>query len=620
MGQSSAKPSVLRTYATAVGAMDQTIAPPLGTLRPALDDFRSSKGWGDWLDDVPPLDVDVGAVRGRLDQLGAFVDEVATGFEAADPDPKSDTAFTIDDTALDPYVTTRLGETVELVRDGNRWIFPGTDGEDFVRVVIRDGRTFLEVGVVVVGADGRRSIRWEPRELTAEQAANLVIRTGGNNDWVAISPDVRVGVTVWTGDGTDVVGSPGRHYSSRLGGSGDDRIFTGEGDDRIEGGAGNDQLYGGGGGDYIDGQDGHDVIGAGDGEDVVYGGRGDDRIEGGDGNDYLEGGSGRDDVRGGEGEDILSGGRDDDTLDGGAGNDNLYGGRGVDTVTGGDGDDKVTAETQDRGGDLAEHWVHIELTGDPGAYAISTARPDWMTDAEWEAWKERLDSDVEFLRTTPSGRRSLEALDDASRNSDNAANPFDDDRHVRIVPYAPMGGGFLGLGQSPQVVSFDEYLDAYINRESLPHEDGDPPVDDLTRFDRSYASPQGNVVSYGQANVVPGGHRYPVLTLQHELSHAWDQLHDGWVDIGGRTYTETRHRPDGSTEDKVAPRNELNSVGLDLDGDGDIDTVGAGDGTDHPTYFTENALRDDLRMRRRTSYEHGTFVGDDRITYGDTDD
>jgi hypothetical protein len=58
----------------------------------------------------------------------------------------------------------------------------------------------------------------------------------------------------------------------------------------------------------------------------------------------------------------------------------------------------------------------------------------------------------------------------------------------------------------------------------------------------------------------------PALTLQHELSHAWDHLHDSAIDIGGRTYTETRHFPDGHTEDRVAPRPELNSVGFAGDG------------------------------------------------------
>ena len=618
MGTSSAKPSALRTFATAAGGMDETLAPRIAPLQAALDDFRASPGWPDHLDDVPPLDIDVGAARGRLAQLRTFVDQVAAGFEAADPDPNSDGTIWTSDSVLAPHVTVDLDETVELVRDGDRWIHPGTGGDDFVRVVVRDGVTYLEVGLVVT-RDGRRHIEWRPRALTASQAANLVIRAGGGNDWVVVSPDVSLGVTAWTGDGNDVVGSPGEHYASRLGGAGDDRIFTGAGDDRVEAGAGNDRVYSGAGGDYVDGQDGDDVIVGGDGGDVVYGGRGDDTISTGDGDDFAEGGSGNDSLHAGDGRDIVSGGRGDDTLDGGAGDDNLFGGRGVDTVAGGDGDDKITFETQDRTRQ-GETYVTIELTGDPGAYAIDMARPGWMTDAEWDAWTERLDSDIELLRTTETGRRSLEELDRASHESDSGLNPWDSDTRIRIVPYAPLSdGNFLGLGRSPEAVLFDQYLEAYLNQEVLPGEDsGDPVVDDLTRFDRSYAFDEW--VSYGQANVVGGDYGPPALTLQHELSHAWDHLHNGAIDIGGRTYTETRHFPDGHTEDRVAPRPELNSVGLDIDGDGHGDTVGAGDGTDHPTYLTENALRDELRMRRRTSYEWGTFAGDDRITYGDTDD
>jgi Ca2+-binding RTX toxin-like protein len=470
--------------------------------------------------------------------------------------------------------------------------------------------------------DGRRTIRWERRRLTAAQAQNLVIRTGGGNDWVAVSPDVHVSVTAWTGEGDDVYGMPGDHYASRLGGSGDDRIFTGDGNDRVDAGSGDDVVSTGAGDDYVDGQDGDDRIVSGDGADVVYGGRGDDTLWAGDGNDHVEGGSGADTLHAGDGDDLVSGGRDDDRLYGGTGDDNLFGGRGGDTVDGGfGGDDRVTAESQDVVYD-SETRVTIELTGDPGSYAIDMRRPGWMSDAEWAAWSERLDSDIEFLRTTETGRRSLESLDQASRDSDSGLNPFDSDTKIRIVPYAPLSdGNLLGLGRSPEAVSFDEYLDAYLNGDHLPGENDadDPPVEALTRFDRSYSFDEW--VSYGQANMVGGAERPPALDLQHELSHAWDVLHRGAFDIGGRTYTETRHHPDGRTEDAVVGRPELNSVGLDLDGDGDIDTVGAGDGTDHPTYVTENALRDEIRLPRRTSYAFGTFEGDgNRVTYGDTDD
>ena len=619
---------------TTAGAIDtDTLSSRTVPLRTALDGLRGSAGWADFLSDVPPLDVDYGAVRGRLAQIALFVGQVATEFEAADVDPGTDDVVVAPDILLGRHLTIDLDSPVNLIRDGDRWIFPGTSDRDFVKVVVRDGRTFLEVGVVVV-ADGRRTVRWESRELTPDQAGNLTIRTGGGEDFVGISPDVTVGITVWTGDGNDVVGHPGQHYASRLGGGGDDLIFTGDGDDRVEGGAGDDTIYGGGGRDYIDGQGGDDrIVGGGD-DDVLYGGTGDDIIEGGAGDDYLEGGSGDDTLRGNDGRDLLSGGRGDDDLHGGAGDDDLFGGRGVDRVEGGGGTDKVTAERQDA---LTgqEVTVFIELTGDPGSYAIDLGnKPDWMTDAEWEAWRERLDSDIEFLRTTQSGRAGLEALDQASHDSDSGWNPFDDDTKITILPYVPWNGG------DPEAVSFDRYVEAMLNNEHLPGEGQDHAgtVGSLVRFDRSYQG--GDVVSYGQANTSDFAFGPPSLTLHHELSHAFDSLHGGvddgeggfwsWVRNENGTYTEVLRDGNGNVVRDAngremrseVSRAELNSMGLDVDGDGEPDTVDSRDGTEHPVAFTENALRRELRRPMRDSYTMGTEAErfpDENVTYENAD-
>ena len=634
MATSSARPSALRTFVATATAVDtDTLAARPAPLRAALDAFRSSAGWSDFLSDVPPLDIDFGAVRGRLGQVASFVGQVAAGFEAADTTPDKDDVVTAPDTAFSGVVTIDLDSQVNLIQDGNRWIFPGTDDRDFVRVVVRDGKTILEVGVVVV-VNGRRTVRWETRELTADQAANLTIRTGGGEDFVGVSPDVRVRVTVWTGDGNDVVGQPGQHYASRLGGGGDDLVFTGDGDDRVEGGGGNDSIYGGDGRDYIDGQVGNDRIVGGEGDDVLYGGTGDDQVDGGAGDDYLEGGSGDDALRGNGGRDLLSGGRGDDDLHGGAGDDDLFGGRGADRIEGGDGYDKVTTEYADT---IAgnEHIVMIELTGDPGSYAIDLGdKPDWMTDAEWEAWRERIDSDLEFLRTTHSGRAGLEALDQAAHDSDSGWNPFDSDDKITILPYAPWHDG------DPEAVSFDQYVDAMLNNENLPGEDADhsgPPTS-LTRFDRSYQG--GNTLAYGQANVADFSFGPPSLTLQHELSHAFDKLHGGVTDgdegfwagfvDGNGHYTEVlRDANDnvlrdanGNERRAEVPRAELNSVGLDVDGDGVPDTAPTEDGTEHPSELTENALRLELRRPRRDSYTMGTQDGrrnGEHVTYENAD-
>jgi hypothetical protein len=612
MATSGAIPSALRAFTTSAAAIDtDSLAPRGEPLRSALDTFRATTGSPEWLSDVPPLDIDFGALRGRLAQIGDFVDQVAAGFEAVDTDPNSDNQVTLDDSALAGRVTIDLDAPVTLVQDGNRWIFPGSADPDYVRVVTENGHTFIEVGTVTV-VNGRRELRWARQQLTGDQARNLVIRTGGGNDFIGISPDVQVSVTVWSGDDHDAIGMPGRNVSSRLGGGGADTIFAGDGNDRVEGGAGDDSIYGGDGNDYIDGQRGHDRIVGGGNDDTIYGGHDDDTIEGGTGDDYLEGGSGSDDLRGGAGRDVLSGGRDDDVLHGGDGDDDMFGGRGTDTVEGGMGDDKTTAEIGDTVTGT-ETRVTIELTGDPGTTGIDFgSKPDWMTDAEWDAWNERLDSDIEFLRTTQSGRAGLEALDQASRDSNAWWNPFDGNDQVRILPYQPWHGG------DPQPNSFDEYVNAMLNGENLPGEDaghaGGP--DSLVRFDRAYQG--GDLVSYGHANQADFSFGPPSLTLQHELSHAYDHFHGG-VEGGDENFTEILRDANGNEIGRSdVPRAEVNSVGFDTDGDGDPDTIDSDDGADHPDAFTENALRAELRKPRRDSYTMGTQDGrrnGEHVTY-----
>jgi Effector protein/RTX calcium-binding nonapeptide repeat (4 copies) len=612
MPTSGAIPSALRAFTTTAASIDtDSLAPRVEPLRSALDTFRDTTGWPEWLNDVPPLDIDVGALRGRLAQIADFVDQVAAAFEAVDTDPNSDNKVVVDDSALAPQVTVDLDAPVTLVQDGNRWIFPGTGDDDYVRVVTEGGHTFIEVGTVTV-VNGRRELRWTRQQLTDDQARNLVLRTGGGNDFIGISPDVQVSITVWSGADNDAIGMPGQNVSSRLGGSGGDRIFAGDGHDRVEGGAGDDLIYGGDGTDYIDGQRGNDRVVGGDGNDTVYGGHDNDTIEGGAGDDYLEGGSGDDTLRGGGDRDILSGGRGTDNLHGGDGDDDLFGGREADTVEGGMGNDKVTAETSDTVTG-AETRVTIELTGDPGTTGIDFgSKPDWMTDAEWDAWNERLDSDIEFLRTTQSGRAGLEALDQASRDSNSWWNPFDGNDQVRILPYTPWDGG------DPDPANFDEYVNAMLNSEQVPGEDANHsgPPDSLVRFDRSYAG--GGIISYGHANAADHSFGPPSLTLQHELSHAFDQMHGG-VEDGDENFTEIRRDANGNVlERREIPRAEVNSVGFDTDGNGDPDTIDTDDGTDHPDAFTENALRAELRKPRRDSYTMGTQDGrrnGEHITY-----
>ncbi len=613
-----ANPAVLRASSGNLLAIAEDLSSGAELLGGALDDFRASRGWSEFLSDVPPLDIDMGAVAGRIDRMSAFTAQVAAAFAAAD-DVDDGGRVRADEATVAALVNVSFaGDRPVLLRDGDRWIFPGTDGSDFVRIVADGDGYRLEVGVPVRGPDGRETLDWQSMALTDEQAANLVLRTGGGDDFVALPVTATIAFTVWTGAGNDVVGTPGRAYSSRLGGGGDDRVFTGDGDDRVEAGDGDDEVYAGAGDDYVDGQGGDDRIVGGSEADIVYGGAGDDVLEGAQGDDHLEGGRGADDLRGDAGRDLLSGGRDDDRLRGGDGDDDLLGGRGDDESIGGDGTDKVTFELGETRS-ANELSVTIELTGDPGSYAINTdpsARPDWMTEDEWEAWVERLDADLELLRTTETGRASLSLLDDAARDSDDWV-PWDDDTRITILPYQP--------SDADDPVSFDAYIEAFLNDEPLPgEEDPDDPdagdVTSLTGFDRSYAV--GDRVSYGQANVADFAYGPPVLTLQHELSHAFDNLRGGTPDD---RYVEVEVDADGNEvgrSEETISEAEINSVGLDLDGDGDPDTVNTDDGQHHPPVFTENALRDELRRPERDSYTRGTSdarAPGHRIRYEETD-
>jgi len=605
MPTSSGRPDRLRTYRTDVSGAADALVGPTSSLRSALDAFRASDGWADWVGDVPPLDVDLATARIRLARLAGFVGDVGDAFAAADDGE----VVTADDVGLEALGAERLedpGGGQGLVFDGERWILDAgvSGGGDGVHVQVyeRDGQLFARVGELQ--PDGT-ILYADEIALTEEQAANLTIRTTDDHDYISLPPDATVRITVWARDGDDLVGgggdasddSSGENPGVGVGGGGSDTIFGGDGDDILLGGAGHDTIYGGDGSDSIDGQDGYDTLFGGDDFDVVYGGRDGDLLHGGEGDDYLEGGSGEDLLDGSAGNDTLSGGRGDDVLDGGEGHDHLLGGRGTDVVAGGGGFDTATGEDGDIDLDV-DRKITIELTGDPGSYAVITPQPDWMTDAEYEAWLERIDSDLELLRTTPSGREGLAALDEASHDSDSRWNPFDSDRRVIVVPY----------GDADRV--------AWIDTDGDRHKDRAYEVADWLSgrgLPGNYASPPGGADGH-HATVSAGGlhnhaldDRPPVASMYHELAHSYDQISGG---TPSGDYTEILVDEDGNEVRRgTAPRAELNSVGMDLDGDGDIDTYPSRGGRDHPVALTENALRDDIGVDPRPSY---TIVpGDD---------
>lgn len=485
----------------------------------------------------------------------------ATGGNPAGNDPR---------TVVTPIRTTpEVTITRETIpnEDSNRQpdaefvVIDAGDGDDQMQIT-RDQQT----RDVVVNVNG------EEHRFTGQDAARLKIRAGDGNDTITVAPDVRISFVI-------------------EGGAGDDNITGGAGNDRIEAGAGSDTVNGGDGRDYINGNDGNDRLFGATGNDVIYGGAGDDVLEGNEGNDYLEGSRGLDRLAGNDGNDILSGGLDDDTLEGGAGDDTFYAGQGRDRLYGttaadtdpanAAGTDRFFAQEED---EVVQNQnstrITVALTGTPGSRAIRIeGTPEFV---------ERIEADLEMLRSSPNGRQMLDAFD---RAYDDSRSSFAD---------VPVIGGMFNDGNTVTIRELPDVNNGYADwsRRTTggPHPflDGNQPgpSDDAT-------------ISYNPQFQSESFHN-PVVVLYHEMSHSYNVV-TGTFQNG----TYTGPGPDGPVRDangnEIAPgirNNERQAVGLDNSGtpydfDGDPNTPPT---TANPRPLTENGLRDELRLPPRTSY------------------
>ncbi len=377
------------------------------------------------------------------------------------------------------------------------------------------------------------------------------------------------GITVRSGSGNDVIevvkGSDINLTAD--GGFGADRIVGGEGDDRINGGFGADTLIGNGGRDDLFGASGNDSLSGGDGDDILYGGDGDDRLSGGQGNDYHEGGIGKDSVFGGAGSDILSGGRDADRLYGGTGNDTVYTGHGSDFVSNLAGDDTVYAQVGD---DLittaspfdhpaaamnssSNNVINVELNSKLGASSVIVeGSHDFV---------QRVEADIEFLRTSPVGQEVLGAFDQAFTDNGHTVTIRELSSEKNGFASADGGGGldFLDSAGNPGATT-----SAQIN------------------YNPTFST------AFFEA---------PIVVLAHEAAHAFNIV-TGTLQPGvyGGGFP--------GDPDTGIPNAERQAVGLDNDGvafDGDNDPVTPAS-SDNPVAITENGLRREAGLPERPSY------------------
>lgn len=463
----------------------------------------------------------------------------------------------------------------------DRIVFDTGGGDDQVRVT-RDAKT----GATVITVNGERhtvllshdnatggglaTVDGTQHQLSRDDPNNLKIRLGEGNDRLDVGRGVRINLSV-------------------EGGAGNDWIRTGAGDDRIEGGEGDDTIQAGAGRDYINGSRGNDRLYGQSGHDTVYGGDGDDLVEGGIGDDYLEGGRGKDHLRGAAGRDVLSGGLDDDLLEGGAGDDRLYAGGGRDRIYGGAiGDRRNTArdiayaqqgeDTVARGTNV----VNVELTGTPGSRALRiVGSPEFV---------ERVEQDIEFLRSSPDGRQMLDAFDSAYDRSRSPLRDlpfighlFRDGNTVTIQELTEEDNGFADWSRRT-AGGPHPFLDASGN----PGASDNATISYNTRLNQIY-DPDPNVAS--------DRWKYfdPVVVLYHEMSHSYNIVTGTFQD---GTYTGTG--PDSG----AVNNNERQAVGLPNSGvtfDNDFDPS-TPNSRNNPRPLTENGLRGEMNRQARPTY------------------
>lgn len=421
------------------------------------------------------------------------------------------------------------GEQVAVTREqtiargyvsSDQVVFTTGTGDDNVQISQRDDGT-LDIDV-----------NGETYEVRLTERQELTLRAGNGNDVIETAANVTVNMVV-------------------DGGAGDDRIVTGNGDDRIDGGLGDDVIESLGGRNDIFGNAGNDEIQGGSGINVIHGGDGDDVIRGGGRDGYLEGGAGNDEIHVGAGDDIVSGGLGDDVIHSGAGANAIYAGQGDDTVEGATAADTVYAQASD--------LINAAIGANPTVVNVEIdagVGTDGVTVTGSDAFRQRVEAEMAFLRSSPAGQRMLAEFDAAAEAKGNTvtikelaneqngyAQTFSND--ANIVNGRPGAGGDVDISYNP---SF--HMDAF-----------------------------------------PA----PVVVLYHEMSHAYNGV-TGTFQPG----TYVGKGPDSGR----VPNAERQAVGLEtsaapFDFDGDPSTPPT---THNPIHLTENGLRRELGLPDRPSY------------------
>ena len=464
-------------------------------------------------------------------------------------------ATEIDGTRSNPADRTREqtpdGKTIQvdpLHREGEvhiareRTLGDAGSGQTYVsadQLVISTGGASDRIGVSQRD-DGTLDVSVNGRSfaVTTAEGQELTLRTGGGDDVIEVAANVTVNIVADTGEGEDKVD---------IAGSGDNRIDAGAGNDSVTlSGGGRNDVFGGGGDDVIQG---------GRGVDVIHGGDGNDRIDGGAGRNFLEGGAGNDVIHSRGAGDMVSGGLGDDTIHAASGASSIYAGAGRDTIEGAGNRSTVYAELGDRiNAATGTRPTVINVEIDPRAG--SSLRVEGS-----EGFVQRVQAEIEFLRSSPNGQRMLAEFDATAAGKGNT---------VTIKELSNEHNGFAMPAEAGAT-----WPDVQITNGVAG-----PGVQTEIRYNPSF-----------HMDAFPA----PVVVLYHEMSHAYNF-------VNGSLQPGNYNGPD--VADRGISNSERQAVGLEttapaFDFDGDPATPPT---TANPDHLTENGLREELGLPDRPSY------------------
>lgn len=392
------------------------------------------------------------------------------------------------------------------------------------QVIIDAGAGDDKIGVTQDAAGNVTvEVNSKKQTFTGKDKDNLVIKAGDGNDTITVSKDVTVRLT-------------------------------------LEGGGDNDEIE-----VDEDSTTGH----------TIDGGDGKDDINGGVGDDYLEGGKGDDSIAGSAGKDVLSGGIGDDTLKGGDGDDVIYAGQGKDKISGEQGNNKIFAQKGDtiekNSKGVTNTTVIVQLVGNPGATSVIVSGKD--------EFKERVEQDLEMMRSSPLGRRMLQSFDRASTTvTDKSGKVTKQGVTLTIVQTSDDKGAADWANRN--TANPQPYLDPTTGKKGTPN---NATVEYKPSYMPTYQFSDGTSVE-----------SIPSIVLFHEMAHAHDYT-QGTYRESSETYSGT------DTVDTGIRNSERVATGLPIDHDGKAKTAERLD-PNHPADLTENSLRREMNREKRNHY------------------